>query len=1421
MVKQCTIPCKTCGKDVAYSDHIYEKKMAQLGYSEPEYCDDCRKKHRRIKNSLGMPYFHRRPRMVDGNGGNDESCTSVFHPERIRAKEEMAVQFTLDDYGVTEEQVREVFKWFENPKHQVAILIAETGAGKSTAMPMSMIMPPNGESADLFTEHGAIAITQPRIVATDTADYVGEQTGSCVGKGQMIGKINSRSRDTADFNNIAFFATEGIVVNFLKNGKLGQISTLIIDEAHERSLNIDVILRLVKRRLTQFPHLKVIITSATIDGESFRDYFGEDTAAIIHLSGEERKAEIFQNFASESDVLSYDNASRLARGIVDHVVKKTKELFRGMKDGSVKTGDMLVFLHGIKAINEAVEKMMHFFAEDDFFASKAIALPLHSRLSKSEQKRASNPTPNKKFKVVFSTDIAQTSVTIKNLIHVIDTGLINESQWDGHNERIVPVLNSQSSAKQRWGRVGRMQDGYAHCLYTEEQFESFPEHTTPEIQRSNLQSVALTLKSAGINSASGGDWLAQPNEAEVNRVDDVLLQQGFVDEDGDITTQGHTLMQFGEYMDVAPLIVASMRYGCAVEMATVLPVLRPGGIRDLLQWDYKWDVYRKHYITEIQTHMMHCWCDDDIELVLHLVRVSKGILLDESERKEFVETYGVNLPAIKKVLEERDKILSKMQSGMRNLDLTNVRDIDMSLSEVVRILFAYYMPEHRKDNSYHWYECQMHDTEESQIICREEWIEEFEWMQELDDSAIALSQLIEKTKNHPCKFFKYAKNVDQQYTRSYVRMNFISIVLDDMKPSWSRIVTDLSLMDFGMYASYESQKKGEDVPLWSFGNHTTHCTVNCNYRVLITSVCDFLHGDRQCAVVGLIIFDIDERICSEENVLISSDCMLFSSSLKILTDYFYQKHDGYMRHLGCEKDLNNHYDLAEYERKRIVSVTVTHIDENGQSHFSLLHNLEDFVHKKFVQWSTEGKWCTKKGEVVGIRDNGALEILLDGSDVENFNFLIAVAHESRLTGDADAYKIGERCSVQVYSPETKISHIILEKEKGKVKDLIKRGLLPSEFSVKGNQLQFVGWMTWDTLVQVQERLDDIVSRELLMQLYRYSNQIKVKEVVNLARIKELREKYPDETIIHNIEISYVTPHAMKFIIDEGVNGWVHKRNIYGYRDDLTKHFHAGDTVHIRIVEFDDEQNSFILSMKVEGNDNPFDVYSEDQLYYGTVSVIHEKSLNVDLDSCVRGVVPLNEIYGWVDDVHKIVSIGDRVQVRVVSNNIEVGQISLSMKTLENNIFDQFSVGNTYEGVVYKKENYGLRVRLHGRVTGLVHFSKTHTRSVDSFAVGEAVDVEIINIDPDSGRVDLSMLLPQYDPYDDIDEGDIVDGVVDSLASYGWFVQLDNGLKGLVHISNSNTDGFVEDVEDVATVGDHVEVEILEIQDDGKLELAFC
>ena len=351
-------------------------------------------------------------------------------------------------------------------QHQVIILCGETGSGKTTQLPQICLELGRGVG-------GLIGHTQPRRIAARTvATRIAEELKSQIG--EAVGyKVRFHDQVKADKSYIKLM-TDGILLAETQNDPyLNQYDTLIIDEAHERSLNIDFLLGYLKQLLPKRPDLKLIITSATIDTQRFSEHF--DNAPVIEVSGRTYPVEIRYR-----PLLSRDDDSE-DLDFVDGIVQAVDELCR------VGPGDVLIFLSGerdIRDVSEALRK---------HHPPNTEILPLFARQSASEQNRVFKTGGPRR--IILATNVAETSLTVPGIRYVVDPGLARISRYSVRNkvQRLPIEKISQSSANQRSGRCGRVAAGVCIRLYDEEDFAARPAFTDPEILRTNLASVILQM----------------------------------------------------------------------------------------------------------------------------------------------------------------------------------------------------------------------------------------------------------------------------------------------------------------------------------------------------------------------------------------------------------------------------------------------------------------------------------------------------------------------------------------------------------------------------------------------------------------------------------------------------------------------------------------------------------------------------------------------------------------------------------------------------------------------------------------------------------------------------------------------------------------------------------------------------------------
>jgi ATP-dependent helicase HrpA len=377
--------------------------------------------------------------------------------------------------------------------HQVVIVAGETGSGKTTQLPKICLELGRGIE-------GVIGHTQPRrIAARSVAERIAEELSTELGT--TVG-YQVRFTDHSSTNTLVKVMTDGILLAEMQRDRdLRRYDTIIIDEAHERSLNIDFILGYLKQLLPRRPDLKVIITSATIDPQRFSRHF--DNAPVIQVSGRTYPVEVRYRPLTE---LTADGPVEVDQ--VTGICEAVEELWTEQVSGGDR-GDILVFLSGEREIRDAAEALT------SMAMPHTEILPLYARLSAAEQHRVFGRHTGRR--VVLATNVAETSLTVPGIRYVVDAGTARISRYSQRTkvQRLPIEPISRASASQRAGRCGRVADGICIRLYTQEDFETRPEFTDPEILRTNLASVILRMTSLGLGDIAQFPFLEPPDARQI------------------------------------------------------------------------------------------------------------------------------------------------------------------------------------------------------------------------------------------------------------------------------------------------------------------------------------------------------------------------------------------------------------------------------------------------------------------------------------------------------------------------------------------------------------------------------------------------------------------------------------------------------------------------------------------------------------------------------------------------------------------------------------------------------------------------------------------------------------------------------------------------------------------------------------------
>ncbi len=436
----------------------------------------------------------------------------------------------MDPYGLPVYQQRDKIL-AALAKHQVIVVESPTGSGKTTQIPL--ILHEAG-----YTANGMVGVTQPRrIAAVSVSEFIARQVKTTIPK--VVG-YTMRFEDKTDEETVIKIMTDGILLQELKSDRLlSRYSVLMVDEAHERSLNIDFILGMLKGILAARPEFRVIVSSATINVEVFSEYF--DGCPIVSIDAPMFPVEVLY----EPPEVEGDNESLLARiaDIVERIIQKKVP------------GDILIFLPGELAIKDCVQML----ADRDREQNLAL-LPLYARLSHEDQGRVFLDFPGKR-KVIVSTNIAETSITIDGVVHVIDSGLgkVNFYSPRTFTESLIEVPVSRASCNQRRGRAGRTAPGVCHRLYSKKDHDGRPMYTMEEILRTDLSEVVLRMAELGIDDFESFNFLSPPGQEGLRAAEETLRLLDALDEDRHLTETGRMMCRFPILPKHARMIVESIR----------------------------------------------------------------------------------------------------------------------------------------------------------------------------------------------------------------------------------------------------------------------------------------------------------------------------------------------------------------------------------------------------------------------------------------------------------------------------------------------------------------------------------------------------------------------------------------------------------------------------------------------------------------------------------------------------------------------------------------------------------------------------------------------------------------------------------------------------------------------------------------------
>ncbi|XP_008555914.1 probable pre-mRNA-splicing factor ATP-dependent RNA helicase mog-4 [Microplitis demolitor] len=474
---------------------------------------------------------------------DEEGASRIVESNRLQSIEE--TQKSLPIYPFKKDLIEAI------KEHQVLIIEGETGSGKTTQIPQYL------HEAGFTKGDKMIGCTQPRrVAAMSVATRVAHEMA--VKLGNEVGYAIRFEDCTSQRTKIKYMTDGTLHREFLSDPSLESYSVIIIDEAHERTLHTDILFGLVKDIARHRPDLKLLISSATLDATKFSEFF--DDAPIFRIPGRRYKVDIYYTKAPEADY-------------VDACVVSILQIH-----ATQPRGDILVFFTGQDDIETCQEMLQERTMR--LKMNELIILPVYANLPSDMQVKIFQPTPPNARKVVLATNIAETSLTIDNIIYVIDVGYAKQNHFNARTgmESLITVPISKASANQRAGRAGRVAPGKCFRLYTAWAYQhELEDNTIPEIQRINLGNAVLTLKALGIDDLVHFDFLDPPPHEILVLALEQLYALGAINHRGQLTKLGRRMAEFPLDPMMAKMLLASEKYKCSEEIATIAAMLSVTG----------------------------------------------------------------------------------------------------------------------------------------------------------------------------------------------------------------------------------------------------------------------------------------------------------------------------------------------------------------------------------------------------------------------------------------------------------------------------------------------------------------------------------------------------------------------------------------------------------------------------------------------------------------------------------------------------------------------------------------------------------------------------------------------------------------------------------------------------------------------------
>ncbi|KAL2872187.1 putative ATP dependent RNA helicase [Aspergillus lucknowensis] len=529
--------------------------------------------------------------------------------------------------------------------YPVTIVVGQTGSGKTTQLPQYL------DQAGWCAGGKAIAVTQPRrVAATTVAARVAEELRCKLG--EDVG-YSIRFEDQSSASTRIKFLTDGMLLReALVDPLLSRYSVIMVDEAHERSLSTDILLGVLKKILKRRSELRVVVSSATLQAESFLRFFAGNEFQRDpdgEIGGSVGKIISIEGRTYPVDMLFLESPAE------DYVERSVKTVFDiHLQEGD---GDILVFLTGREEIERAVQLISERAATLHPKAQSLQPLPLYSGLTTDQQMYVFEPAGENTRKVVVSTNIAEASVTINGIVYVIDCGFAKLRAYNPNTgiETLTAVPISKAAAVQRAGRAGRTKPGKCFRLYTQQAYEQLPEATIPEIQRSNLAPVVMQLKALGIDNIVRFDFLTSPPADLVVRAFELLYSLGAVDDYAKLTKPlGTRMAELAIDPMMARVLLSAQSFGCLSEILTIAAMVslqgavwvqNDGDKKPLESSRRKFAVEEGDHLTYLNVYQAFVtkgkkdskWCRDNL---LNYRSLQRAVSI-RAQLKRYLERFGV------------------------------------------------------------------------------------------------------------------------------------------------------------------------------------------------------------------------------------------------------------------------------------------------------------------------------------------------------------------------------------------------------------------------------------------------------------------------------------------------------------------------------------------------------------------------------------------------------------------------------------------------------------------------------------------------------------------------------------------------------------------------------------------------------------